>query len=153
MSLKDPTLFEQPLLYMTGSWDPGLKPDEVVLLRRYLLTGGTLLADAAAGAAEFDIAFRKLCKTLFPDAALTTLPPDHPLFRSFHAIDKLALHHESEPVAPRIEALLIDGRPAILYSPYGLGDGWAHEFSAYARCYTTTDALKLGTNLIVYAMQ
>ncbi len=153
MALKDAALFEQPLLYMTGSWDPGLKPEEVVLLRRYLLTGGTLLADAAAGAAEFDVAFRALCKTLFPDVPLAPLPAEHAVFRSFHAIEKLALHHENEPVAPLIEALLIDDRPVILYSPYGLGDGWAHEFSAYARCYTTTDALKLGTNLIVYAMQ
>jgi hypothetical protein len=153
MSLKDAALFEQPLLYMTGSWDPGLKPDEVVLLRRYLLTGGTLLADAAAGAAEFDVAFHKLCQTLFPDAPLTPLPADHAVFHSFHALEKLALHHADEPVAPLIEAVVIDDRPVILYSPYGLGDGWAHEFSAYARCYTTTDALKLGTNLVVYAMQ
>jgi len=153
MEIKDPALFEHPLLYMTGSWDPGLKPEEIVLLRRYLLTGGTLLADAAAGAAEFDVAFRALCRELFPDVPLAPLPPEHAVFSCFHAIEKLALHHESEPVAPRIEAVVVGDRAVILYSPYGLGDGWAHEFSVYARCYMTTDALKLGTNLIVYAMQ
>lgn len=153
LQVKDPTLFEHPLLYMTGSWNPSLSREEIALLHRYLCTGGTLIADAAAGRTEFDVAFRALCGALFPDAALKPLPADHPLFTCFHAIDKLTLHHEKEPIAPVIEAVVLDGRPVILYSRYGLSDGWAHRFSAYARCYTTTDALKLGTNLVVYLMQ
>ena len=47
----------------------------------------------------------------------------------------------------------MDDRPVILYSPLGLGDGWAQQYSAYARAYKATDAVKLGTNLFVYAMQ
>jgi hypothetical protein len=153
LPIKDPTLFERPLLYMTGSWDPGVDEEEVVLLRRYLRNGGTLLADAAAGRSEFDLAFRALCQRLFPDAVLTELPADHPLYTCFHQIDALSLHHRPEPVPPVVEVLTLDGRPAILYSRFGLGDGWAHQYSVYARCYTTDDALKLGTNLIVYIMQ
>lgn len=153
LQVKDPTLFEHPLLYMTGSWNPSFSREEVALLHRYLSTGGTLLADAAAGRTEFDNAFRALCRSLFPDARLKPLPADHPLFTCFHQIDKLTLHHEKEPIVPVIEAVVLDGRPMVLYSRYGLGDGWAHQFSAYARCYTTTDALKLGTNLIVFLMQ
>lgn len=153
MPLKDPTLFEHPLLYLTGSWNPSFSREELALLHRYLTSGGTLLADAAAGAAEFDVAFRTLVQELFPDVPLTPLPADHPVFSCFHALDRLALHHEREPVGPAVEAVLVDGRPVILYSRYGLGDGWAHQFSMYARCYETEDALKLGTNLVVYVMQ
>jgi hypothetical protein len=153
MQIKDPALFDHPLLYMTGSWNPGLGREEVALLRRYLTNGGTLLADAAAGRAEFDVAFRALCAEVFPDAPLQPLPADHPLFTCFYPLDKLTLHHESEATTPVIEAVMVNNRPVILYSKYGLSDGWAHEFSVYARCYETADALKLGTNLIVYVMQ
>jgi len=153
MEIKDPALFEHPLLYMTGSWNPGFGRDEVVLLRRYLLNGGTLIADAASGRTEFDAAFRSLAAELYPDNPLQVLPPDHPVFTCFHTLNTLTLHHELEPIEPIIEAVNVDGRPVMLYSRYGLGDGWAHQFSAYARCYNTIDALKLATNLIVFVMQ
>jgi hypothetical protein len=153
LQLKDPTLFEYPLLYLTGSWDPDLSREEKALLRRYLTNGGVLLVDAAAGRLEFDVAVRGLCQELFPDNPLAPLPADHLLYQCFHTIDAVQLHHEAEPVAPSVEAVMIGERPVILYSRFGLGDGWAHQFSAYARCYTTEDALKLGTNLIVYVMQ
>ncbi|MFQ5805231.1 MAG: DUF4159 domain-containing protein [Phycisphaerae bacterium] len=153
LQLKDPTLFEHPLLYMTGSWDPGLTRQERALLRRYLTNGGVLLVDAAAGRQEFDVAFRGLCEELFPEQPLTPLPADHLAYKCFYTIDKVRLHHETEPVAPSVEAIMLGDRPLILYSRFGLSDGWAHQFSAYARCYTTEDALKLGTNLVVYVMQ
>lgn len=153
LPLKDATLFEQPLLYMTGSWDPGLTREERALLRRYLTNGGVLLVDAAAGRQEFDTAFRSLCKELFPEAPLAPLPPDHLVYKCFHTIDAVRLHHEAEPVAPGIEAIMLGERPLVLYSRLGLGDGWAHQFSTYARCYSTEDALKLGTNLVVFVMQ
>lgn len=153
LQLKDPTLFDHPLLYITGSWDPGLSREELALLHRYLTNGGVLIADAAAGSREFDSAFRALCHELFPQQPLQPLPPDHPVFSSLHKIETVRLHHENEPVAPCIEAVLLGGQPVVLYSRFGLCDGWAHQFSAYARCHTTEDAVKLGTNLVVYVMQ
>jgi len=153
LQIKDPALFEHPLLYMTGSWDPAFSREERALLRRYLTNGGVLIADAAAGRQEFDAAFRSLCTELFPEQPLAPLPADHLLYKCFHTIDAVRMHHEAEPVAPSVEAVMLGGRPAILYSRFGLCDGWAHQFSAYARCLTTEDALKLGTNLIVFVMQ
>jgi len=153
LQLKDPTLFEHPLLYLTGSWDPAFSREERALLRRYLTNGGVLIVDAAAGRQEFDAAFRSLCHELFPEQPLTQLPTDHLIYKCFHTIDQARLYHETEPVAPGVEAVMFGERPAILYSRVGLCDGWAHQFSAYARCYTTEDALKLGTNLVVYVMQ
>jgi len=153
LQLKNPALFDYPLLYLTGSWDPGFTRDELALLRRYLINGGALLIDDAAGRAEFDVAVRAMCRELFPDEPLTLLPPDHPVYSCFHTIDQVHLHHQAQPIAPHIEAVTLDGRPAILYSRFGLGDGWAQQFSVYARCYTPEDALKLGTNLLVYVMQ
>lgn len=161
IQVRDPALFGYPLLYMTGTTDPRLRKDEIVLLRRWLDNGGVLIADAAAGRSEFDASFRALCKQLYPDHPLARLPADHPLFKAFYEIKGLEMNHQPQPVtpapgiapAPGIEAVVINDRPSIMYSPLGLSDGWAHQFSAYARCYLTPDALKLGTNLIVYSMQ
>jgi hypothetical protein len=151
--LRNPDLFAYPLLYLTGTWDPKLGADEVAILRRHLVQGGTLLADAASGRHEFDLALRRLAKELFPDAALQKLPADHPLFRAFYRLEKLSVNHEPRPVAPIVEAVLLGERPVILYSPLGLSDGWAREYSAFARCYTTEDSVRLATNMIVFAMQ
>jgi len=153
MQLKDPALFAHPLLYMTGTWGPDLTREETALLHRYLTSGGLLIADSASGRIEFDVAFRKLCSELFPEQPLEPLPADHPLFNCFHKIDQVVLNHRPEPVAPMLEAVMYEGRPVVLYSPLGLSDGWAHLHSAYARSYSTADALKLGTNIVVFAMQ
>ncbi len=153
LELKDPTIFSYPLLYLTGTWDPRFSKEEVAILRRYLTTGGTLIADAAAGRVEFDIAFRKLCRTMFPDAPLKVLPPGHPIYTCFYHMTSAHVNLEKGPVQPQIEAVMINGRAAILYSKLGLSDGWAQVFSVYARSYDSADAIKLGTNMVVYAMQ
>ncbi len=153
MQLRNPDLFNFPMLYLTGTFDPQLGRDERAILHRYLSNGGVLIADAAAGRTEFDQAFRKLCQQMFPDASLEPLPADHAIYKAFHQIDQVALNHEQGQARPRIEAIMIGERPAVLYSPLGLSDGWSHQFSAYARCYEARDALKLGTNMVVYAMQ
>jgi len=151
--MKNPNLFAYPLLYMTGQWDPHLSDEEVALLRRHLKEGGTLIADAAGGMSEFDSAFRELAGKLFADSPLTKLPGDHAVFSSFYKIDKLSANHLGEPIEPVVQAVFHDGRAVILYSPIGLCDGWAQRHSAFARCYTQEDAVKLGTNLVVFAMQ
>jgi hypothetical protein len=153
IQLRDPALFTYPLLYLTGQWDPRFSKEERALLHRYLTSGGVLIADDAAGREEFDAAFRALMKDLFPEATLQVLPADHPLFSSFYKIGAVAANHADKPVLPTIEAIFFNGHAVVLYSKLGLGDGWARQFDAYARCYAAPDALKLGTNIVVYAMQ
>lgn len=153
VQLNDPEIFNYPLLYLTGQWDPKFSREEVAILHCYLSNGGVLIADCAAGRQEFDIAFRRLCAELFPDNPLELLKADDPLFNSFFQITTVSVHHEQQPTRPVIEAVMIDGKPAILYSKLGLCDGWARQFDAYARCYAPEDAVKLGTNMVVYAMQ
>ena len=90
---------------------------------------------------------------MFPEQPLIELEPGHPVYSSFYRLDALRVNHEMQAVRPAIEAVVVGNRPVILYSRLGLGDGWAQRYSAYARAYTAADAVKLGTNLIVYAMQ
>jgi hypothetical protein len=150
--VRNPDLFAYPLLYMTGTWDPNLSDAEVAILRRHLAQGGVLLADSASGRREFDAAFRKLVARILPDSPLRKAPAEHPVFHCFYSVDRLAVNHETEPVPPEVEVAYLEDRPVVLYSPLGLSDGWSQQFSAYARCYTTEDSMKLTANMIVYAM-
>ena len=49
-------------------------------------------------------------------------------------------------------ALFLDGRLAVLYTPFDLMSGVNRESNAYARGVTSDDALRIVTNLITYAL-
>ena len=89
LTLRDPTLFAYPFLYMTGerSFEP-FSDEELEVLRRYLLFGGLLLIDDARGnkGRDFDASVRQEIARLFPDRALKILQPEHTVFRTFYLI-------------------------------------------------------------------
>jgi len=155
--LTDPAAATSPLLYMTGhrgfEWDE----DETVRLRRYLEAGGILLADACCGRAAFDAAFRRQIAKVLPKHKLQPVPVDHALFHCHYDINRAAY---TPRVAadfgridePRIEGITIDGKLAVIYSKFDLGNGWEKFPHAYAYGFSETSALRIGTNVIVYAV-
>jgi hypothetical protein len=149
-------LFEFPLIYMTGYSPFRMVEDQLRAFRRYLEQGGLLIADPACGSRDFDKAFRDFVKELYPDGALVRLKLDHPVFRSAYRITKV--EYKSPVLAespgldePVLEALMLDGRPAIIYSPYNLGGELGGEGSALSRGYKHDDAFRVAMNIIVYA--
>lgn len=156
--LDDPQLGEFPLLFMTGHYDFQLTPEEEAGLREYLQRGGMLVATAAAGLKPFDAAFRKEMKKVLPDAEFLKLPPTHPLFAGgWNPIDRVeytptALRDDPTLEFPEFHGIFLDGRLAVLYSPFDLMSGVNKESNAYAKGVTTDDALRLVTNVITYAL-
>ena len=53
---------------------------------------------------------------------------------------------------PDFHCLLIDQRPAILYSPFDFLSGLNRESNAYAKGLDSTDALRVALNVITYAL-
>jgi uncharacterized protein DUF4159 len=153
VDLKDPDLYQYPFLYMTGMRDPGFAAAEVKSLRRYLSGGGFLLADATYGLSEFDVALRGLVKQMFPDAKLERLTKEHPVFHSFSDIDSLVYTTDGGERPSELEALTVDGHPVLVYSRYDLGCGWARYRCPYRKGIASDDAIRLGVNIIVFAMQ
>ena len=51
-----------------------------------------------------------------------------------------------------LEGVMLDGRLAVAYSRFDLGDGWEQFAHPYAYGYGEKDALRIGTNLLVYAV-
>ena len=71
-------LFQYPLLHMTGHGNVVFSKAEAQNLRTYLLSGGFLHIDDNYGMDGF---VRAELKKVFPEATLTELPSDHPIFR------------------------------------------------------------------------
>lgn len=158
VTLDDPAAGNYPLLFMTGHYDFRLSPAEAEGLAKYLERGGLLVATAAAGLKPFDRAFRRELKKAVPGADLIKLPPTHPLFvGGWSSIDRIvytpaALKDEPALETPEFYGLFLDGRLAVLYTPYDLMSGVNHESNAYAKGVAADDALRLVINIITYAL-
>ncbi|MFT5496012.1 MAG: hypothetical protein ACI9TH_001409 [Kiritimatiellia bacterium] len=156
VALGDPTLFNHPLLYLTGHEPLKLSTGEVQALREYLVNGGFLFAEACCGREGFDRSFRSLMQQVFPEHPLTVIPADSDLFKVPNHIELLGVtqalgaKRESMLLPPRLEAVQVDGLYAVIYSPYGIAGGWEMSPSPYANGYNDPDTLKLGQNILQY---
>ncbi len=158
VDLAAPDLMNYPLVFMTGHFDFELAPAEVENLRGYLRKGGMIFASSAAGFKPFDEALRREMKKVLPEGAFIKLPPSHPLFSGgWNPVDTVgftpaALRDDPTLANPRFEAILVDGRPAVLYTPDDVLSALNRESNAYAKGLTPEDALRVTINVITYAM-
>lgn len=157
VQLTDPQTLSYPLLYMTGHYGFEWRRDEVAMLQRYLKAGGILVADACCGRAAFDLAFRREIAKVLPEHRLDRLTPDHPLYHSHYDIGHTqytprVLEDFGPLDAPMLEAIALDGRLAVVYSRFDLGNGWEQFPHPYSYGYGDRDALEIGTNIIVYSV-
>jgi len=158
VTLDDKQLGHFPLLFITGHYDFQLSDAEAAGLAHYLKRGGLLVATAAGGLKPFDQAFKRELKKVFPKGELIKLPPTHPLFSGgWNAVERVAytptaLRDNPTLDAPEFYALFLDGRIAVLYSPYDLMSGVNREANAYAKGLLDTDALKVALNVLTYAL-
>ncbi len=143
---------------MTGHYDFSLTQAEADGLARYLRHGGMLVASSAAGLKPFDTAFRRELKKVFPKGELLKLPPTHALFGAgWNVVDRVAftpaaLKDDPSLEYPEFHALFVDGRVAVLYTPYDLMSGVNRELNAYAKGIAPDDALRITINIFGYAL-
>lgn len=155
--LKDSQAMAYPLLYMTGHYGFHWSTAEADWLRRYLTAGGMLFADACCGRLAFHLAFlRELAKVL-PAHRLEPLPLDHPVYHSHSDINKVKYTPQvaldfGATNAPSLMGISLDGKLAVVYSRFDLGNGWEQFPHPYSYGYSDGDALAIGTNVIVTAV-
>ncbi len=147
----DPALSDYPYLYMTGHGNVSFTPAERTALRRYLTGGGFLHADDNYG---LDESFRREIAEIFPDAELTQIPPDHPVFHVFYDFpDGLPKVHEHDGAAPEAYGVFYGGRLVVFYSfESDLGDGWEDEGVHDDPVDVREQALRMGVNLFLYVL-
>ncbi|MEM1128249.1 MAG: DUF4159 domain-containing protein [Bacteroidota bacterium] len=145
-------LFTYPYLYLTGHGNVRLTDDEADRLRRYLEGGGFLHIDDNYGLDEH---IRREMERVFPGRSFIEIPFNHPVYQAHYTFpDGLPKIHEHDGKPAQGFGLFDDrGRLMVFYSyESDLGDGWepntVHNNSADRR----EAALRMGTNLLVYAM-
>ncbi len=157
VELTDPQTATYPVLYMTGHHEFHWNDEEVARLKRYLLAGGLLVADACCGRVAFDVSFRGEMAKVLPESRLERLPGDHPLYHCHNDINQVEytprVREDYGPFdTPELEGITIDGRLAVVYSKFDLGNGWEQFPHAYSYGLKDEDALNIGTNILVYAV-
>lgn len=151
VKVEDEDLFVYPVLYMTGHGNVRFSKSESARLRNYLTSGGFLFADDNYG---MDASFRREIKKIFPDKDLVELPNSHGIFQIHYKFQNgIPKIHEHDNKPAQSFGIFHEGRLVLFYSyESDLGDGWedasVHGDSAERR----SSALKMGTNVIIWAL-
>lgn len=157
LPLDDPRIVQYPLLYMTGHDEFVWSDEEAGRLRQYLQSGGMLLADACCGRLAFDRAFRRELRKVFPEGRLEEIPLDDPIYHLVFDIGSVEYtprtFEDFGPLSrPVLEGIRIQGRLAVVYSRFDLGNGWEQFPHPYSYGYSDADALRIGANILAYAV-
>lgn len=144
-------LYSYPLLYMTGHGNINFSHEEAARLRRYFENGGFLLANDSYG---MDQAFRREIKKVFPDSDLVELPFDHEIFHIYYSFPGgLPKIHEHDGKPPQGFAIFHEERMVVFYVyESDIGDGWEDEEVHNNPPEKREQALKMGANIIIYAL-
>ena len=166
LELTDKNLFRYPIVYMHGRNKFTIATEERKQLRIYLERGGVLFADSCCGAKPFDKSFRDLITQLFPDRKMERIPITHELFTEQIGHDLKRLNRRTSEggesatggnfttraAEPILEGIELDGRYCVIYSKYDISCALERQNSGNCEGYLPEDAVKLGTNIIRYAM-
>ena len=150
VKLASEELFDYPFVIMTGESDFYFSAKEREHVEQYLTSGGFLLASAGCSNKNWDRAFRREMRTIFPDTPLARIEMDHPIFQTVTEIETLKLHHAGED--PRLEGIELDGKIVMIYSPHGLNDTAHTEGCCCCGGNEIENALDVNVNIFVYAL-
>ena len=141
---------------MTGHFSFELSDAQVAGLRTYLNRGGFLFADACCGRKAFDVSFRKLIVRVLPGVPLEPLGDAHPIVTGQLGFKLDRVHYRPAVLkeTPNLEAVsllgaTLDGRTAVVYSPYGLGCGWEGHACFTCRGLAPEASNRMGANVIL----
>jgi hypothetical protein len=159
VTLSDASMFETPLLYLTGTTDFALSANERANLRQFLMKGGVLFAEAGDGRATFDTAFRAEIAKILPEHPLVPVSADSSLLREPNALATVktrpalaAMLDKRATTAPELFSAEINGAAAVIYCPRDLSAGWEQAPAPYAIGYESADSTALGVNILFHAL-
>lgn len=151
VELHSESLFQYSYLYLNGHGNVVFSEREVQRLRRFLTSGGFLHINDDYGMDPF---IRREMRKVFPDQQFVDVPLDHPVYNiHFHFPDGIPKIHEHDGKPAQGLGLFHEGRLVVFYSyESDLGDGWEPPEVHGNPEEIRLKALRLGTNLLLYAM-
>jgi len=181
VKLTDPSIFSYPLLYMEHAGYMNLNEEEVAALRKYLLSGGTLLVNDFWGSDEWN-GFAAEIGRVLPGRAWSGLTTDHEVFKCVYDLrgpmKRLQVptiqfwNRDQDPNDPNsplqtifrgegseemhVRAILDDRQRMMILAIHNsdISDGWEREGEneLYFQKYSEKIAYPLGINIIFYLM-
>jgi len=144
-------IFSYPFLFLTGHGNIVLSNEEAKRLRTYLESGGFLYIDDDYG---LDKPIRREMKKVFPDKDFLELPFSNKIFNIFYKFENgTPKTHEHDKKPPQSFGIFIGERLAVLYTyESNPSDGWADPEVHNDPPEKREEALKFGTNIIIYAL-
>ena len=144
-------IFSYPFLFLTGHGNVVFSADEAKRLRSYLEKGGFLYIDDDYG---LDKAIRREMKKVFPENDFIEVPFSHKIFNIFYKFENgIPKTHEHDKKPPQTFGIFIGERLAVLYTyESNPSDGWADPEVHNDPKDKREEALKFGTNIIIYAL-
>lgn len=168
IAASDERLADHPIVFMHGRRAFRFSTDERNALAQYVRRGGFVFADAICASEPFNAAFRAEMKAVLPEASWERLPAGHPIFTTEFRGYELASVTLRDPeardtgdpltarrstIAPLLEVLKIDGRIAIVLSPYDISCALENHASLDCKGYIPADAAKIAVNVLLFALQ
>jgi len=147
----DPELYNYPFLFLTGHGNIKFTDQEVTALREYLTSGGFLFANDSYGLIT---AFRRELKRIFPEKELVEIPFDHEIYHvPYKFPNGLPKIHEHDKKPPQGFGLFWEDKLVVFFVfESDIGDGW-EDFEVHKDPPEKRQAaLKMGANIITYAM-
>ena len=155
------------MAFMHGRHEFRFTQTERKALRTYLENGGTLLADAICASSEFTNAFRREMQAVLPDRKFQRVLVTDPLLTDLSGGFDIREVERRDPVVqqgdqplrprvrkvePELEGIKIDGRWAVIFSPYDISCALEQHEAMECRGYTRKDAARIGLNVLMYTL-
>lgn len=144
-------IFNFPVLFMTGHGNIVFSENNVKNLKRYFEQGGFLYIDDDYG---LDKAVRREFKKVFPNNEFIELPFNHNIYNEPYKFEYgPPKTHEHDNKPPKGFGVFLGKRMVIYYTTESNpSDGWANKDVHNDPEEKRKEALRFGTNIIVYAL-
>jgi hypothetical protein len=151
-----------PVAHLIGTNRVTFSDEDAKNLKNYLEAGGLLFAEAGGGNADFATSCRELFAKVYPDAALSTLAPDHPIFSdSIPGTAKLTeiefrkfggIKLQRRVTAPLLESITVGGRARVIFSQWDITSGLLGTNTWGIVGYNPAACQAIARNILLYAL-
>jgi hypothetical protein len=151
VDLSKKEIFNSPFLFLTGHGNIVFSKSDVKNLREYFENGGFMYVDDDYG---LDKSFRREIKKVFPNEDLVELPFSHEIYHAVYNFENGPPKiHEHNNKPPQGFGVFLN-KKLVLYYTYesNPSDGWADANVHNDPPNKREEALKFGTNIVVYAL-
>ena len=166
VKLDSDEVHDTPFIFMTGHNDFQFTGGEVKRLREYLKGGGYLWINDSTheGEERYDIAVRREMKRVFDDIEMTRVPKESNLFKGPYDLTKGYKGYKYVLPGDKyrqdyLEQLIVDGRPAVIYTRNDYGDGLEIDPKTHPLMGSLTDlspaemqesSVRMGINIVMF---